>query len=541
MFPARSTTQGNRRTRSILGALLALLAACLPATRAGAAEHVIHVSIDGLRADAIGRLGPAHCPHLHRLVVEGAFTGNARTDVDITVTLPNHVTEVTGRGVLGPAGHGVDINYDDGRTIEEIHGSYVAGVFDVVHDRGLTTSMFAGKSKFALIDRSWNALNGALDATGPDDGRDKIDTTLVLGDTNALVAAFLADMSAAPRAYSFVHLRDPDSEGHASGWASIEYFRAVMRMDSLLGEILSLADDHPALAGRTAIVVTADHGGVGYDHGDATDPLNYTVPFAAWGPGVTAGADLYALNAGTRADPGTARPSYDAAPQPIRNGETANLSLDLLGLPGVPGSTIDAAQDLVVGPPAATALPAVSIVTPADGAVFLPAPESIVVEASADCPAGILRVEFFVDWAPVAVDETAPFEFEWTPVPLGDYTIAARAVGCDGWAAVARSRVEVRSASATESMDTRLAGPVRAEPNPFGSTTRLSFSLDRPAPVEMSVYDVLGRRVALLLGGGLPAGRHAVEFDASRLEAGVYFYRLRAGVRVETGKLLRIR
>jgi hypothetical protein len=85
------------------------------------------------------------------------------------------------------------------------------------------------------------------------------------------------------------------------------------------------------------------------------------------------------------------------------------------------------------------------------------------------------------------------------------------------------------------------AGGVAAFPNPFASQSRLTFALDGASDVRLAVYDVRGREVALLLDGRLDAGPHEAVFDASALPSGVYVYRLRAGGRVETGRLSVIR
>ncbi len=61
------------------------------------------------------------------------------------------------------------------------------------------------------------------------------------------------------------------------------------------------------------------------------------MPFVAWGVGVEAGADLYALNDDYR-DPGDRRTRYGAKRPPVRNGDAANLATRLLGLGRVPGS-----------------------------------------------------------------------------------------------------------------------------------------------------------------------------------------------------------
>ena len=95
------------------------------------------------------------------------------------------------------------------------------------------------------------------------------------------------------------------------------------------------------------VVVTADHGGLGPSHLDPRRYANFRVPFLVWGAGVAAGADLYAINP-TYADPGKARVGYDAELQPVRNGDVGNLVLDVLGLPPIPNSEHDFAQDLEV-------------------------------------------------------------------------------------------------------------------------------------------------------------------------------------------------
>jgi hypothetical protein len=156
---------------------------------------------------------------------------------------------------------------------------------------------------------------------------------------------FLKDMAANHYNYGFIHYRDTDSAGHAFGWGSPEYLRAVATIDGYLAEIFHLVETDPKLAGHTAIIVTTDHGGVGTNHGEAELAVNYTIPVFVWSAGVGRG-DLYAMNRAARTDPGDGRPAYASHGQPIRNGGTGNLALALLGLGPIPGSTINVQQDL---------------------------------------------------------------------------------------------------------------------------------------------------------------------------------------------------
>jgi DUF1680 family protein len=67
-------------------------------------------------------------------------------------------------------------------------------------------------------------------------------------------------------------------------------------------------------------------------------------------------------------------------------------------------------------------------------------------------------------------------------------------------------------------------------PNPFNSTTTIKFALLKTSPVSLEVYDIVGRSVATLVNNEeLEAGYHTVDFNASNLASGVYFYKLKAG------------
>jgi hypothetical protein len=78
-------------------------------------------------------------------------------------------------------------------------------------------------------------------------------------------------------------------------------------------------------------------------------------------------------------------------------------------------------------------------------------------------------------------------------------------------------------------------------PNPFNPGTEIRFTLPEAGAVQLHIYDITGRRVAVLLEGHMGAGTHGVRFDASGLAGGVYLYRLRAGERNATGKMLLIK
>jgi hypothetical protein len=75
-------------------------------------------------------------------------------------------------------------------------------------------------------------------------------------------------------------------------------------------------------------------------------------------------------------------------------------------------------------------------------------------------------------------------------------------------------------------------------PNPFNPSTTIKFELPKTSMVRLSVYDLLGREVSVLVNERRDAGVHEVKFDGSNLASGVYFYRIRAGDYVGSKKML---
>jgi Type I phosphodiesterase / nucleotide pyrophosphatase len=314
-------------------------------------SYAVMISVDGLAARFLEQVIDAgNAPTFKALQSLAAWTHNARTDKTYTITLPNHTSMLTGLPVSPSPGFDSFrahryTNNTDPLTSETLHTlrlperDYTPSVFDVVHDRGRSTALFASKTKFSLYTQTYNDAGGP-DSIGEDNGRQKIDTVVINTDPPAMVDQLILALTTNPANYTFVHLNQPDTTGHSIGWGTPEYLAAVANMDVLLGRILSTIQTGP-LAGKTALIVTTDHGGVGWGHSDSADALNFQIPFYVMAPGVPSG-DAYAAF-GNRFSPDLENPEYKAVYQPLRNGDSGNLALYLLGLPPIPESVIHSA------------------------------------------------------------------------------------------------------------------------------------------------------------------------------------------------------
>ncbi len=74
-------------------------------------------------------------------------------------------------------------------------------------------------------------------------------------------------------------------------------------------------------------------------------------------------------------------------------------------------------------------------------------------------------------------------------------------------------------------------------PNPFNPETNIVFDLQKGGQVALSVYDIVGHRVDVLLNRKMSPGVHVVHFDGQNLPSGVYFYRMKVGKYMQVRKM----
>jgi arylsulfatase A-like enzyme len=284
-------TQGGPGTRLPAIVLTAALAAAVPPLTAGCGaryvnapplapgtfavpessvtRHVVLVSIDGLRPDAIDAF---EAPTLQRLAREGSYSLAASTIVP-SKTLPSHTSMLTGEP---PERHGVLWNT---LLTAKADTAGLPTVFGVARARGYLTAAFFSKSKFHALQ-----VPGTLDfSQAPRGWWGRWSAERTVDDVEGHLHTATPNLL-------FVHLTDPDRAGHRDGWMSPAYGRAVAEADAALARLLAAADAAYG-AGHYAVIVTADHGGHGHDHG-SDDPRDVTIPWIAWGQGVAAAGEM---------------------------------------------------------------------------------------------------------------------------------------------------------------------------------------------------------------------------------------------------------
>jgi predicted AlkP superfamily pyrophosphatase or phosphodiesterase len=258
-------------------------------------RHVIIVSCDGLRHDAVNR---GMMPRLEALAANGARAAVARTILP-SMTLPAHASMLTG---LVPGRHGLMLQNS---YLPELGQIRAANVFTHVAAAGWRAVAIVGKEKL------WHLARGC-------------DPFLHVAGSPALFTDTVLRRIAnePPPALLFLHFSEPDSTGHRHGWLSEQQRTAIADVDRQLGRLLDAVTTQP-WGERVAWIITADHGGQGRIHGTPLE-VDLRIPWIAAGAGIR---------------------SQTLIKREVRIFDTAATALALLGLkaPGIDGQVVSEA------------------------------------------------------------------------------------------------------------------------------------------------------------------------------------------------------
>lgn len=228
----------------------------IPAAALGArrpVHHVVIMSFDGVRGDAARMTIPPS------FLAQAAFTWTARTTLPSS-TLPAHTSMLTG---VPPSVHGVRINPNFPRGHIRI-----STVFSVVTESGGRAAAFVAKPKLLYLVRPGTAARAEL---VPYPKNDSVDVARE-------AARYLATNQ--PQLL-FIHVADPDDQGHQYRWMSQPYMDAVRKIPETVGVILDVLKRMDRLD-DSLVIVTSDHGGHGRVHG-SDRPEDMIIPWLAFG------------------------------------------------------------------------------------------------------------------------------------------------------------------------------------------------------------------------------------------------------------------
>jgi len=128
-----------------------------------------------------------------------------------------------------------------------------------------------------------------------------------------------------------------------------------------------------------------------------------------------------------------------------------------------------------------------------------------------------------------------------TPLADSGYYWRIKGGNSNGWGPYAQTRFfSVNTQTGVEDNQSRPISfkLLSAYPNPFNASTSIEFSLDSESPVEISIFDVMGRRVETVFDGVMTAGDHSVVWKADRYSSGIYFARLTDGKKSDSVRMV---
>ena len=231
------------------------------------AKYVVLIGIDGLSPEG---MQTASTPRMDDMRNTGAYTYQARS-VRPTSSSPNWASMIMG---AGPEQHGVTSNSWSSTNftiapVEEGVERIFPTMFSLLHAQDpdiVSAAIYEWSGISSLFEHS--AVDIAIDTNDAEHTADVAITTL----------------TEQKPTLTFIHFDHVDHAGHAYGWGSSEYNKAVTEADGYVDEIFESLES-AAMLDETLVIIASDHGGVGTRHGgDSMAELE--TPWLMVGPGV---------------------------------------------------------------------------------------------------------------------------------------------------------------------------------------------------------------------------------------------------------------
>ena len=237
-------------------------------------KHVIIIGVDGMSPDGMLH---AHVPNLDSLMAQGSSTFECKAQMP-TVSSPNWSSIIDG---APPQAHGIWSNKWQPKQIKDsvyCHGKkghMFPTIFRVMREQKPKSTIICYAAWWSFVRLVEPRVCNIKDRT--------FYTGFTSRRTSTSIKLFKPDLL-------FVHFTEVDETGHKYGHGTPEYYAAISKADKAIGRILK-AIKKAGIENSTVIMVIADHGGVGHNHGGNT-PAEINVPYIIKGPGIKKGYKL---------------------------------------------------------------------------------------------------------------------------------------------------------------------------------------------------------------------------------------------------------
>lgn len=237
------------------------------------AKHIILIGSDGFGAYAI-KNNKANIPNIRKMMAGGSYSMDARCVLPSSSAV-NWASMIMGSG---PELHGFT---EWGSKVPELPSAKTGkgGLYPTIFSL-IETQLPNAKKGVAY---TWSGIQYLFE-------KEMVDLNFN-GETDDLTANKALDFIVKEKpVFTFIHFSEPDNTGHGIGHDTPEYYKAVEKIDALVGEIINTLEKENMMD-ETIILFSSDHGGIKKGHGGKT-LLEVEIPWVIYGKGISSKGKL---------------------------------------------------------------------------------------------------------------------------------------------------------------------------------------------------------------------------------------------------------